>query len=1058
VYNNAGNPILTNVTFRNNYALTLGGGMFTQNGSPLLTGVKFRDNSSSWAGGFYHQSQGNPSLVNVTFSGNTATIGGGVVNLARVTLANVLFSGNWGSGFYNSGSNADALLVNVTFSGNRSSASGGALQNVNGANVTLVISILWNNAAGSVIDAIAQLYNDDESTATVRDSIVQHGLATGVIDGGNNSQADPQFVMPVDPAGAPTTAGDLRLLLDSPAIDAGDDSVVSASTDADANPRILGYAVDQGAYESTYPDLNLVKTVSPSTVLPGQPLTYTLRYGNIGGQAAQDVIITDVVSSLLTDVQIKSGGPAIAPAGSTDYAWTVEELAGQTEGTITITARLSSTLNTNTSFDNTATITSSTAEVGTSDNQSTVTVTAAVPVVQFATGIYEADEAAGTLPVTVTLDSANPYADVRIVVSSQDHTATVGKDYEIVSPAVTIPAGQREATFDLALLDNDFDDADAIRTATLSLVSPEGATPGALSTATLRIVDDDVAGVNVQPDDELEITEAGGADTFELTLNSEPTAPVTVFLASDDFSEAIVSPAIISFNTDNWNEPQTVNVIGVDDDVTDGDVTFTVDGSSRSDDAFYAGLPLGPLQGTNEDDDEAGVTIAPSSPLVTTEAGGSDTFTVALSSEPTSTVMVTISSTDPEEGSPSPVALSFDAGNWHTPQTVTVTGVDDDVDDGDTTYAIETIISSNDSDYDGFDPVEVTATNVDDDGAGFTVIPAAGLLTTEAGGTDTFDVVLDSAPTGMVTVTLSSSNSGEGTVNPHQLVFNSANWSTAQTVTLTGVDDDVDDGDVVYSIETAVSSDDLAYDDISVLDFSVTNLDDDVAGVSVDPTGDLVTNEAGLSEVIAVALDSEPTAIVTVTFSSSDSNEVAVSPAMLFFDAGNWNAPQQVAVSGVDDEMDDGDVAYTVEMDVHSEDTRYDGMSIAGVAGTNLDDDTAGIVITPSMVEVAEGSEASEYTVRLQSQPGAMVLLTIPENEQVIAAPVFLVFNAVNWNVPQTITVQATDDDLQEGPHSTLLQHTVTSDNPAYNSLAAEAITVSIVDNDYRHYLPLVLD
>ena len=48
-------------------------------------------------------------------------------------------------------------------------------------------------------------------------------------DGGNNLDADPFFVAEVDPLTAPSTGGDLRLMVFSPAIDAGDNSASKMS-------------------------------------------------------------------------------------------------------------------------------------------------------------------------------------------------------------------------------------------------------------------------------------------------------------------------------------------------------------------------------------------------------------------------------------------------------------------------------------------------------------------------------------------------------------------------------------------------------------------------------------------------------------------------------------------------------------------------------------------------------------------------------------------------------------------------------------------------------------
>ena len=101
---------------------------------------------------------------------------------------------------------------------------------------------------------------------------------------------------------------------------------------------------------------------------------------------------------------------------------------------------------------------------------------------------------------------------------------------------------------------------------------------------------------------------------------------------------------------------------------------------------------------------------------------------------------------------------------------------------------------STDPNYSGVNAADVAVTNTDNDSAGITVTPTAGLTTTEAGGTATFTVVLNTQPTADVTIALSSSDTTEGTVGPASLTFTTANWNAAQTVTVTGVDDAVVDG------------------------------------------------------------------------------------------------------------------------------------------------------------------------------------------------------------------------------------------------------------------------
>ena len=46
------------------------------------------------------------------------------------------------------------------------------------------------------------------------------------------------------------------------------------------------------------------------------------------------------------------------------------------------------------------------------------------------------------------------------------------------------------------------------------------------------------------------------------------------------------------------------------------------------------------MAATNADDDAAGITVAPTSGLVTTEAGGAATFTVVLNAQPTADVTI----------------------------------------------------------------------------------------------------------------------------------------------------------------------------------------------------------------------------------------------------------------------------------------------------------------------------------------------------------------------------------------------------------------------------------
>ena len=120
-----------------------------------------------------------------------------------------------------------------------------------------------------------------------------------------------------------------------------------------------------------------------------------------------------------------------------------------------------------------------------------------------------------------------------------------------------------------------------------------------------------------------------------------------------------------------------------------------------------------------------------------------------------------------------------------------------------------------------------TATTSSTSTAGFTVSTITG-NTGEDTTTTTFTVKLNSQPTADVTIAVSSSDTGEGTVSPSSLTFTSSNWNTTQTVTVTGVNDSLVDGNQTYSVVlAAASSSDTNYNGQNPSDVSVTNTDDE---------------------------------------------------------------------------------------------------------------------------------------------------------------------------------------------------------------------------------------
>lgn len=234
---------------------------------------------------------------------------------------------------------------------------------------------------------------------------------------------------------------------------------------------------------------------------------------------------------------------------------------------------------------------------------------------------------------------------------------------------------------------------------------------------------------------------------------------------------------------------------------------------------------------SNQTPANATVVISPTANLVTTESGGTASFQVVLGSQPNSDVTFNLSSTNIDEGLLSTSTLIFTPQSWNIPQTVVITGVDDLVADGNKLYQIITTpVVSDDPRFQGVNPSDLSVVNQDNEQSGITVTPTSGLVTTEQGGAASFKVYLNSAPKSTVTIPVSSSNTQEGTVSTSLLIFTPANWNIAQTVTVRGVDDHVNDSNKVFTIVlgTASSSDkDYAGQnppDVSVMNVSIPDL------------------------------------------------------------------------------------------------------------------------------------------------------------------------------------------------------------------------------------------
>ena len=305
--------------------------------------------------------------------------------------------------------------------------------------------------------------------------------------------------------------------------------------------------------------------------------------------------------------------------------------------------------------------------------------------------------------------------------------------------------------------------------------------------------------------------------SFNVRLNSNPGKEVN-FLVNliESSGNSTISPSTFSLNSSNWNTGKNLKLKGVCDDIIDNasaGISFSsgdhstnfigVDNTLIDGDLFN--LERGKDRFNNYVDNLSikiqevpSIRVEKSQDFVS-ESGGTSTLSIQLCTVDNATL--SLSTSNSNEASLSPNSLVFSTGNWSTEQTVVITGVDDSKIDGNQPFNIE--ISSS---YLVDSTEKISMINYDNETRKI-IISKTNINTTEGGSTETFTVALSQEPSSDVRITIEvydinlSPSSSEASVNPTSLTFTSSDYSTAQTVTVTGIDDIYDDGDQNYYIQ-----------------------------------------------------------------------------------------------------------------------------------------------------------------------------------------------------------------------------------------------------------------
>ncbi len=553
----------------------------------------------------------------------------------------------------------------------------------------------------------------------------------------------------------------------------------------------------------------------------------------------------------------------------------------------------------------------------------------------------------------------------------------------------------------------------------------------------VEVIDNDQQEIIVDPPT-LSVNE-GGSGTYTVKLATQPTAQVTVRITSSS-TDVISNPTPLTFTNANWKDGETVNVNALEDnDAVDNEITLTHQASGGD----YGSVDEVEVTVSVTDDDEATLTVNPTE--LSIDEGGSKTYTIALSSQPSGNVTVTITG-ESGEITINQTSWTFTPTNWNSKSVTVRAGEDGDV-ANDTATLVNT--ASGAAEYSGKEAnVEVTVT--DNDEIGLVVNPQS--INVSEGGSASYTVKLATEPTASVTVNIEGATS-DVTTSSSSLTFTTTNWSDEQTVTVSAAQDDNGANEEVTLINRPSGG---GYGSDTAVEVTVNVTDNDTPELTVVPTS-LSLNEGGASGSYTVKLSTQPTSDVIVTVNSL-STKVSVDTDLnmpnvqstLLFTTSDWDDEKTVTVNAQQDPDGQDDTTTLINTATGTEE--YASAPEVEVTVNITDDDEVALIVKPSSLTIQEG-QSDSYTVELETQPTTNVTVRVTgATGEVSANPSTLSFNSSNWNEPTRVTVSAGTDNDGNNDSAVLVNR---ASGGEYSSADTKNVGITVIDDGPRASLSI---
>ncbi len=416
----------------------------------------------------------------------------------------------------------------------------------------------------------------------------------------------------------------------------------------------------------------------------------------------------------------------------------------------------------------------------------------------------------------------------------------------------------------------------------------------------VTILDDDQAGIILSPTS-LTVGEGSSAG-YTITLSSEPQSSVTLQI-TEITNRITFDPPVLTFDASNWKLPQDVTVEAApDDDAIPEEVTLlhTATSLDPNYNALTEDLPV-----TVTDTGTKDLVIRP--PDLTIREGTSGNFTVALSAEPQGSVTVEISAFLNDELTRDPDMLTFTPSDWADEQPVRVAAAKDEDAERDPTETLT--LTARGGGYDGvMGNVQVT---IEETGSKGIVLAPKSLDIEEGGPSKSYTVVLSSAPTSHVEITLSG-DQGKATLTPMSLEFTQSNWKAPKTVTVQALDDPDTEDETLQIIHTASGG---GYDtERTELDLRINDKGEAPLTLSIY---DAQAQERDGKVSLRVELNRSTDVPVIATYETVDgtaksTEDYVRSRGLVLFDPGSRTGKIQIEL--VSDDIDESEEQFTVKL------------------------------------------------------------------------------------------------------------------------------------------------